>query len=1338
MQTLNMGIDELKDRGCDEKEVTTATATIPTSLTGEDSKVADQNNNSNSTENHSMNSRVNKQFNKLPENLRLNGRTPSGKPRLFVCQVCTRAFARQEHLTRHERSHTKEKPYCCGICNRKFSRRDLLLRHAHKIHGGNYGDTIIKQNDVKENGNNRVNKRRRGGSVTAANAVNAVNTVTASTSMTPTLPHSSPLLSIKGKRRASYSAQSGDYVAPAQNEQWHKADRVKFSTPELLPINMLDYDLSNDDKRATNFGGASGIGGDGNCDNNGFIGCIAPLDLNASSEFNMLDSNGWIYDYNNQNVTTSGSATAAGGPTPGDSPNSSSIEPGNSGIRFASIPENTGGLPRETADSGHFENNRSRKLSWTINEENGELQVKSLFMNRNNSAPLPRSIPNLAKSVDSPNRASINGSGAGGVRDSSIGSTTSAATQTTTRTTSTATTDDDWFPVANHTNSFSPSVAPLHATDGNSAAGALSEQLNRLEFEENGEGDLSNFAKDVQSIFGHFIQDEQSDIYNIPQQFSLASGNDENLMDPTIGSVNQSSTSANDNYTFYGLDYLTLSNISRASPSNFSNFEDLPPSKLFTNELRQICLHSLKYYSNHCNDVLGSDPVFISKDLILPSCSELNGYLSYFQKYFNPHTAFIHPDFFQLDLISLKYYINEGDMGNEEDSRYLQYSNIACLPLFVATVGSIYKPGCNSRTMELYEISRRVLHVYLERRKQQQRQQTADKTSIKEVLFENRQRIWLMQSLILSITFALFADYLERMDSEMIKRQVSAICSIIKGNFLKIISIDCHEFSSSDKNLTFDNPCDYIFFESKIRCTLMVYKICQFLKIFYRVGSKLFLNEKDLDPVCIPDDESTWLNSSLLVPSNSVKKKYTVDFQKFYHSFTFNNIGMHSIPECLSTAMLYYEFNASRFSPFHVFLTRIDTKKLERNQEQLSQLNPDSKIITAHDNLNRDSITLRNCLMSVVFLTRIDVTFGSKIWNGKLRELFTSFLDPSSINILTKGSYSLLTDFLVALNFSIKNVSHFLTLNENGTTIELDKANMSLFNCQGFYCNFLILIKFILDFERTPNFKLLCIFTELKKLANNLLIPKYSNLYPMEFVKFHDVSTTNNYLQNHPTLDSSGKFSTIDAHKLEKLINNVLVHAFNDASFLNMSEQPTNEFPFKNNHPTYYPYASPTAASFNPEEIHYKSPFSPTSNDNDFLPSKSSVDLLRYQNNNNSLGENVGGSKNTGNRESNVSKQGFAERYQLSDKYIVISKCFFTHVREIYAHCHIFKKMVADFQQLEDCVDEQRRKSNTFKMNQENGSTTTMTKNASSNSTVTVTKNQSSGDLINKFLQTQV
>lgn len=1250
----------------------------------------DKRNNPNNTKRHNMNSKVNKQLNKLPENLRLNGRTPSGKRRLFVCQVCTRAFARQEHLTRHERSHTKEKPYCCGICNRKFSRRDLLLRHAHKIHGGSYGDTIVKENSDK-----RVGKRRRCDSVTATNAVHAANSAMIG-EMVPKASFSSPVVTVKGKRRASYSAQSGNYVAPAPHEQWHKADRVKFSTPELLPIDMTDDVLasstSNDGKKALKFDESS------NADN--FWENIAPLDLNVS------DTSGWIQEYNNHNTTTSGSTTTEGEPTPGDSPKN--VE---------------GGVGTDNCNS------KSRKSSWIDNREDGELQVKSLFVNRNNSVPPPRSFSNNSKMFDLSGKllANSNASSIGPTDDTNL-----------TKTTTTATMDDDCFSLVNHAGSVSSSIAPLQTIGANSNTntGALSEQLTRLQFDESGEGDITDFAKDVQSIFGRFIQDEQSDIYSIPHQFPVPSGDDgENLINPPMEpEVNHAFTDPNDNYTFYGLDYLTLSNISRASPPN-DDIEDLPPSKLFTHELRQMCLQSLRYYNKHCNGTGGgtleSDPVFISKDLIVPSCSELNGYLSHFQKYFCPHTAFIHPDFFQLDLSPLKAYINENDTVDEEDFQYLQYSNVACLPLFAATVGSIYKPGCSSRTMELYEISRRVLHVYLERRKQQhQGKHSFISKYPSKVCYEDRQRIWLVQSLILSITFALFADYLERMDSEMIKRQVSAICSIIKGNFLKIVAADSHEFSSTYKDMAFNNSCDYIFFESKIRCTLTVYEICQFLKIFYRVGSGMFLNEGDLDPVCIPDDECSWLNSSLLSPINSPKKKYTANFQRFYHSFTFNNIGMHPIPESLSSTMLYYEFNASNLSSFHVFLTRIDTKKLEHNHTQ--PLQSDLKNLAIPNFLNSDSVILKNCLMSMVFLTKIDVAFGSKIWNGELWQLFVSFLDPSSFNTLTKGSYSLLTDFLVALNFSIKNVAHFLTLNETGTAIELHKENMSLFRCQGFYCNFLILIKFILDFEFTPNFKLLCIFTELKKLANNLFIPKYSNLYPIEFAKFHDVSITNSYLQNHPASDQSARFSTINVAKLENLINNVLVYAFNDASFLNMSEQPTNEFFFNNNHPTYYPYASQnSAATFNTEEANFRASLSSPLNDNDFLPSKSSVDLLHFQSdNNNQTGSSVGdkgfgSGTSSNNGKNNVARQGFAERYQLSDKYITIAKCFFMHVSESYAHCHIFKKMVSDFQQLEECVNEKRQRTKMFKMNQDDGSNATMI------------KNQSSADLINKFLQTQ-
>lgn len=56
------------------------------------------------------------------------------KPRPHVCAICTRSFARLEHLKRHERSHTKEKPFECPECSRCFARRDLLLRHQQKLH----------------------------------------------------------------------------------------------------------------------------------------------------------------------------------------------------------------------------------------------------------------------------------------------------------------------------------------------------------------------------------------------------------------------------------------------------------------------------------------------------------------------------------------------------------------------------------------------------------------------------------------------------------------------------------------------------------------------------------------------------------------------------------------------------------------------------------------------------------------------------------------------------------------------------------------------------------------------------------------------------------------------------------------------------------------------------------------------------------------------------------------------------------------------------------------------------------------------------------------------------
>jgi len=63
---------------------------------------------------------------------------PIGFPpatRVYYCcfEGCNYQTIRPGHLRRHERTHTKEKPYCCKYCSYQASRSDHLRRHE-KIH----------------------------------------------------------------------------------------------------------------------------------------------------------------------------------------------------------------------------------------------------------------------------------------------------------------------------------------------------------------------------------------------------------------------------------------------------------------------------------------------------------------------------------------------------------------------------------------------------------------------------------------------------------------------------------------------------------------------------------------------------------------------------------------------------------------------------------------------------------------------------------------------------------------------------------------------------------------------------------------------------------------------------------------------------------------------------------------------------------------------------------------------------------------------------------------------------------------------------------------------------
>lgn len=164
------------------------------------------------------------------------------KGRTFQCTGypgCNMTFTRSEHLARHIRKHTGERPFECVHCSRKFSRLDNLRQHKQTVH---VNESTIDHLDMVNNGN--TNSITQSGNVNMNN--DQRNKIRSNSNTTDNVNMNKPLPPLPQQVRQHYTTdiltQNGEDLEAAKTllrpTQFHPKHRPR---PIDLPSRKAVY-----------------------------------------------------------------------------------------------------------------------------------------------------------------------------------------------------------------------------------------------------------------------------------------------------------------------------------------------------------------------------------------------------------------------------------------------------------------------------------------------------------------------------------------------------------------------------------------------------------------------------------------------------------------------------------------------------------------------------------------------------------------------------------------------------------------------------------------------------------------------------------------------------------------------------------------------------------------------------------------------------------------------------------------------------------------------------------------------------------------------------------------